>query len=96
MKPDNTLLTAFFVRSNEDFNLSGVPSGKYQVYFMQGQDWDATAKKFNTNVKTRKIDQVLEYLEKGESPSVWNINLQPDWSSLPISDVPAENFPAIK
>ena len=96
MKPDNTLQTAFFVRSNEDFNLFGVPAGKYQVYFMQGQDWDASAKKFTTNVVTRKIDQTLEYLEKGESPSVWNVNLQPAWSSLPISDVPPANFPVIK
>ena len=96
MKPDNTLLTAFFVRSNEAFNLFGVPAGKYQVYFTQGQDWDANAKKFTTKVVTRKIDQTLEYLEKGESPSVWNMNLQPDWSSLPISDVPPANFPVIK
>jgi hypothetical protein len=96
MKPDNTLLTAFYVRSSEDFALFGVPAGKYQVYFMQGQDWDAAAKKFKTNMTTRKIEQTLEYLEKGESPSIWNMNLQPAWSSLPISDVPPADFPVIK
>ncbi|MBE3144952.1 MAG: SH3 domain-containing protein [Planctomycetes bacterium] len=96
MKPDNTLLVAFFVRSSEDFALFGVPAGKYQVYFMQGQDWDANAKKFNTNLVTRQITQTLEYLEKGESPSVWDISLQAAWSSLPISDVALANFPIIK
>jgi len=96
MKPDNTLLVAFFVRSGEDFALFGVPVGKIQVYFMQGQDWDAAAKKFNTNLVTYKIDQTLEYLDKSESPSVWNISLQAAWSSLPISDVALADFPTIK
>jgi hypothetical protein len=88
---------AFYVRSMEKFTLNALANGSYQLYFNRGSEWDGDEKKFLKSDEIKKMDQALVFRANGNQYTTWTITLQPVvGGSASASDIPADQFPAIK
>jgi len=97
IKPDNTLMVAFYVRTKEQFVLFGIPNGKVQVYFSTGKDWDGNQKKFLTSPTYSLLDSPLNFITAGDVGAQWNVSLVSGLGSLtPSSEIKPDKFPLIK
>ena len=57
----DTLVAAFYVKSNSNFTLKQIPDGTYQVLFVLGEDWDSKAKSFTQSKSFVKFDKSLNF-----------------------------------
>ncbi len=55
------VLVAVYIRSGEYFNLTGIDAGSYELYFLQGRDWNATAGRFKNDSHSSRMDGPLEF-----------------------------------
>ncbi len=97
IKPDNTLMVAFYVRTKEQFILFGIPDGKVQVYFSTGKDWDGNQKKFLTGAIYSLLDSPVNFIAAGGFGSERDISLVSGLGSpTPSNEVTPDQFPLIK
>lgn len=87
---------AFYVQSQQEFNINAVPDGSYQIFFMLGSEWDGEAKTFRQLQEIKKMDMPLEFKTTSTSFAVWTISLNPvPEGSGSASEVPFEQFPIL-
>lgn len=55
------VLVAVYIRSGEYYNLTGIDAGRYELYFLQGRDWNATAGRFKNDSYSSRMDGPLEF-----------------------------------
>ena len=87
---------AFYVRSMETFDLSGVPNGSYQVFVARGTEWNGDARAFERLEETLRMQDKLVFKSAAGQASLWTLILRTlagsTENALPIS--PAE-FPPL-
>jgi hypothetical protein len=57
----NESVASFYVKSNSDFTLEGVPDGSYQVIFASGEDWDSSTQSFTMNKSFTEFETTLDF-----------------------------------
>ena len=50
---------AFYIRSGDAFNLTGVEDGSYYLYFRQGESWNASRESFEVNASSSRMREPL-------------------------------------
>jgi len=87
---------AFYVRSMETFDLSGIPNGSYQVFVARGTEWNGDARAFERLEETLRMQEKLVFKSAAGQASLWTLILRTlagsTENALPIS--PAE-FPPL-
>src|SRR5512137_1229756 len=53
------IVTAVYIRGGEFFNLTKIDDGSYELYFKQGQDWNAGTGSFETNATASRMQEPL-------------------------------------
>lgn len=78
-------VASFYIRANNQAELSGISDGSYQIFFTQGTDWDATTARFTKAASYLKFDKMVDFVTKKveqdgfpllETP-IWEITLHP-------------------
>jgi len=93
----NKPLIGFYVRGKNQFTLSGIPDGNYQIFFTKGDEWDGEDRKFLKVESTKKMDSRLAFTTSATSYSTWTISLQPvAGGNTQTSDIPPGDFPTLK
>jgi hypothetical protein len=91
-------LVGFYVRSMEQFMLTGFRDGNYLLYFSYGQAWDGNNNRFMVVEAIKKMDQELEFYSDETGYTTWTLSLNSLGSgmgSASASDIPASAFPGL-
>jgi uncharacterized protein YraI len=87
-----------YIRSMDEYTLTGFQDGNYLLYFSYGQAWDGNDNKFMVVEAVKKMDQVLEYYSDDTGYTTWTLSLSSlgdGGGSASASDIPASAFPGI-
>lgn len=55
----NTVISAAYIRGGDMFNLTGIKDGSYELYFRQGQSWNASSERFDINATSSRMRDPL-------------------------------------
>ncbi|HUS75869.1 MAG TPA: hypothetical protein VMY43_07660 [Methanothrix sp.] len=92
---------AVYIRGGDFFNLTGIDDGSYDLYFRQGQDWNASAGKFETDATSSRLEEPLTFETQETAEGVlytWGeVTLEEvedgNANKVPVSE---EDFPDLK
>ncbi|NPV84526.1 MAG: SH3 domain-containing protein [Anaerolineae bacterium] len=88
----NNAFIAVYVYANDRYILSGIPAGKYPVYFMTGTDWDGDDRTFVRMTVQRRFIDLFDFLQGNRR----NILLQSASEDPAISYNISGAFPPLK
>jgi len=60
-KPTEIEGAAVYIRGGDVFKLTGIEDGSYDLYFKQGQSWNASLQKFEANDSQSRMDDPLTF-----------------------------------
>jgi len=55
------VLSAVYIRNGEQFYLTGIEDGSYDLYFRIGESWNASAGRFDVNASSSRMDGPLVF-----------------------------------
>lgn len=55
------VVVAVYIRGGDVFNLIGIEDGCYDLYFKQGQNWNAGLQRFDANASQSRMDDPLTF-----------------------------------
>jgi len=58
---EKEIMTAVYVRGADYFNLTGIDNGSYELYFRQGENWNASTDRFDINATSSRMDGVVSF-----------------------------------
>jgi hypothetical protein len=94
----NDPVVGFFIRSTEEFTLTGLQDGDFLLYFTFGHAWDGNKNTFMVVETVKKMDQVLEFYSDDSGHTTWTLSLNSlgiGSGSASASDIPASSFPVL-
>jgi hypothetical protein len=94
----NDPLVGFYIRSTEEFKLTGLQDGDFLLYFTYGHAWDGNKNTFMVVETVKKMDQVLEFYSDDGGYTTWTLSLNSlgiGSGSASASDIPASSFPVL-
>jgi hypothetical protein len=92
---------AVYIRGGDIFKLTGIEDGSYDLYFRQGQSWNASLKKFDDEAGQSRMDDPLTFetvrVPEGIRYSMVEITLNEvpggNTIAIPVDD---EEFPDLR
>jgi hypothetical protein len=90
-------LVGFYIRSMEEFTVTGFNDGEFLCYFTYGQAWDGNSNKFMVVSAIKKMDQTLDFYSDASGYTTWTLSLSSlgGEGSASASDIPANTFPGL-
>lgn len=88
----NNAFVAVYTHANDRYTLSGIPAGKYPVYFMTGADWDGDDRTFVRMTVQRRFIDLFDFLQGNRR----NILLQSASEDPAVSYNISGAFPPLK
>jgi hypothetical protein len=87
----------FYIRSMENFTLTGLDDGEFLLFFTYGNAWDGNSKKFMVTETIKKMDQTLDFYSDDTGYTTWTLELSSlgGAGSASASDIPASAFPGL-
>ena len=55
------VVAAVYIRGKENFRLTGIIDGIYDLYFKQGEIWNMSLERFETNARQSRMDEPLTF-----------------------------------
>ncbi|MDD1749425.1 MAG: hypothetical protein LUO89_06070 [Methanothrix sp.] len=80
------IVAAVYIRGGEFFNLTGIDNGSYELYFKQGQSWNAGAGKFEINATSSRMEEPLSF-ETLKTPE----GMRYTWGQVTLEEVGDRN-----
>lgn len=75
----DTPLCGVFLRTGDEYNLTGIPDGTYFLYFISGNDWQPGPQKFSDPIGSFRFEERFDYATEQEGDSIytsaWEITL---------------------
>jgi hypothetical protein len=92
------MAAAVYIRGGDRFNLTGIDDGRYELYFRQGQSWNASMGRFDANATSSRLDDPLVFeteTTQQEIRSTWETIIMDEVAGGNIAVVPVEeeDFP---
>ena len=84
------IVTAVYIRGGEFFNLTKIDDGSYELYFKQGQDWNASTGRFETNATASRMQEPLTF-ETEKTPE----GMRYTWGEITLEEVEDGNAVAL-
>ncbi|MHB8119015.1 MAG: hypothetical protein ACYDHX_09865 [Methanothrix sp.] len=76
------IVAAVYIRGGGIFNLTEIDGGSYELYFKQGQSWNASASKFEINATSRRMEVPLTF-ETQKTPE----GVRYTWGQVTLEEV---------
>ena len=84
------IVAAVYIRGGEFFNLTKIDDGSYELYFKQGQDWNASTGRFETNATASRMQEPLTF-ETEKTPE----GMRYTWGEITLEEVEDGNAVAL-
>jgi hypothetical protein len=84
------ILAAVYVRGDDYFNLTGIDNGSYELYFRQGENWNASTGRFDVNATSSRMDGTLAF-ETQKTPE----GVRYTWGQITLAEVQDGNVDAV-
>jgi hypothetical protein len=84
------IVTAVYIRGGEFFNLTKIDDGSYELYFKQGQNWNAGTGSFETNATASRMEEPLTF-ETQKTPE----GMRYTWGEITLEEVEDGNAVAL-
>jgi hypothetical protein len=84
------IVTAVYIRGGEFFNLTKIDDGSYELYFKQGQNWNASTGRFETNATASRMQEPLTF-ETEKTPE----GMRYTWGEITLEEVEDGNAVAL-
>ena len=84
------IVTAVYIRGGEFFNLTKIDDGSYELYFKQGQNWNASGGRFETNATASRMQEPLVF-ETEKTPE----GMRYTWGEITLEEVEDGNAVAL-
>lgn len=98
---EKEIVEAVYIRGGDYVNLTGIDDGSYELYFKQGEGWNASAGKFETNATSSRMEEPMT-LETQKTPE----GVRFTWGQVTLEEVvdgnahvvvvSEEDFPVLK
>ena len=73
----NASLGEFYIDSNNEYTIVGIPDGSYNLFFSLGKNWDATDNKFITCKSFSKFDEAFSFATTNTQYTTFEVTLNP-------------------
>lgn len=80
------IVAAVYIRGGDFFNLTEIDDGSYELYFKQGQSWNASTGKFEINATSSRMEEPLIF-ETQKTPEGGRYT----WGQVTLEEVPDGN-----
>jgi len=80
------IVAAVYIRGGDFFNLTEIDDGSYELYFKQGQSWNAITGKFEINATGSRMEEPLTF-ETQKTPE----GVRYTWGQVTLEEVPDGN-----
>ena len=84
------IMAATYVRGFDYFNLTGIDNGSYELYFRQGENWNASTGKFDVNATSSRMDGAITF-ETQKTPE----GVRYTWGQITLEEVQNGNVDAV-
>jgi len=84
------ILAAVYVRGDDYFNLTGIDNGSYELYFRQGENWNASTGRFDVNATSSRMDGTLAF-ETQKTPE----GVRYTWGQITLAEVQDGNVDTV-
>jgi hypothetical protein len=93
--------SAVFIRAEDNFNITGIDDGSYDLYFLQGQSWNSSTSRFDVGLRRSRTNEPMAFkttsTAEGISYSMWDVTLEEVANGNVDKDpVSEEEFPNLK
>lgn len=83
---EKEIVAAVYIRDGDFFNLTGIDAGSYELYFRQGQNWNALTGKFESNATGSRMEEPLTF-ETQKTPE----GVRYTWGQVTLEEMPDGN-----
>jgi SH3-like domain-containing protein len=95
--PDARPMIAVYIQNHDQFTITGIPDGTYDLFFTLGEDWDSEQAKFTRRKSLSRFDEPFPFTTTATTYRVWSVTLHPvaggTAETEPLSE---EEFPDLK
>jgi hypothetical protein len=95
--PDARPVVAVYIQNHDQFTITGIPDGTYDLFFTLGEDWDSEQAKFTRRKSLSRFDDPFPFTTTATTYRVWSVTLHPvaggTAETEPLSE---EEFPDLK
>lgn len=87
-------VAAAYIRAGEEYEITRVPFGVYNLLFTLGESWDGLS--FNTTPEFSRFEDQFSFESCGNQIVIWEISLHPvPLGNATLAQVPPSQFPAL-
>ena len=91
-RPDKSAKIAVYIQNHDQFTLTGIPDGTYNLFFTLGEDWDSEQVRFTRKRGLSRFEDPFEF-----AASWWKVTLHSvPGGAAETEPVPEDEFPDLK
>lgn len=92
-----TPISSVYIRSKDDFTITGIVDGIYNFYFTVGEDWDDSSARFVNSTQFFRFEDPLSFETTRTLSTTFTVTLQPVFGgTAETAPVDAMEFPDLK
>lgn len=90
-------LVAFYIHSEKEVTLGGIPDGEYILFFSTGEDWNTAGKSFSKPLDFKRFEDTLLFRTTKTQYTIWSLTLHPVVGGEAATEsVNPEDFPSLE